>query len=111
MVWGLAFSLVFSSSWAAEEAKKEKEQEKEKEKSECQDKEESSETKHQVVINGQPVAYRAVAGTLILKDENCKPKASMFYISYTKEGANDLRNRPVLFASMAGPDPLLFGCI
>lgn len=103
MVWGLAFSLVFSSSWAAEEAKKEKEQEKEKEKSECQDKEESSETKHQVIINGQPVAYRAVAGTLILKDENCKPKASMFYISYTKEGANDLRNRPVTFCFNGGP--------
>lgn len=99
--WGIAFSLIFSSSWSAEEAKKEKEQETEK--VECNDKEEFSETKHQVTINGQPVAYRAVAGTLILKDEKCKPKASIFYISYTKEDVGQTSDRPVTFCFNGGP--------
>jgi len=99
--WGIAFSLILSLSWSAEETKKEKEQESEK--LECNDKEEFSETKHQIVINGQPVAYRAVAGTLILKDEKCKPKASMFYISYHKEGVDNLSERPITFCFNGGP--------
>jgi len=98
---GFAFSLVFSSSHCAEEAKKDKD--KEKEKVECDDKEISSETRHQILINGQPITYRAVAGTLILKDDQCKPKASMFYISYTKEGTDNLRERPVTFCFNGGP--------
>lgn len=99
--FGITFCLILSSNWSAEEAKKEKESEKEK--AECDDKEEFSETKHQIIINGQPVAYRAVAGTLILKDEKCKPKASMFYISYTKDGVDNLRDRPVTFCFNGGP--------
>jgi len=100
---GIVFSLIFSSNWAVEEVKKEKEKEGEKDKIECNDKEESSESKHQVIINGQPVSYRAVAGTLILKDDHCKPKASMFYISYTKEGTENLRDRPLTFCFNGGP--------
>jgi carboxypeptidase C (cathepsin A) len=99
--WGIVFTLILSSSWSSEEIKKEKEQEAEK--SECNDKEEFSETKHQVVINGQSLNYRAVAGTLILRDEKCKPKASIFYISYTKEGINNLSERPITFCFNGGP--------
>ncbi len=97
--WGIAFTLILSFSWSAEEAKKEKEAEK----AECNDKEELSETKQQLMINGQALDYRAVAGTLILKDENGKPKASIFYISYTKEGTHNLRERPITFCFNGGP--------
>ena len=83
--WSLFFSLLFSLSWADEK------KEREEEKTVCDEKEEFFETKHQVIVNGQPIDYRAVAGTLILKDEKCKPKASMFYISYTKEGVDSLK--------------------
>jgi carboxypeptidase C (cathepsin A) len=99
--WGIAFSFIFSSTWSNEEVKKEKEPETEK--TECKDQEEYVETKHRVMINGQPVDYRAVAGTLILKDEKCKPKASMFYISYTKEGPHQMGERPITFCFNGGP--------
>lgn len=96
---GVTFSLMFSSGLNSEESKKEKEQEK----SECDEKEEISETKHQVLINGQPLAYRATAGNLILKDEKCKSKASIFYISYTKEDNEMGRDRPITFCFNGGP--------
>lgn len=99
--WGMTFALIFSYHLFAEEAKKEKELECGK--IECDGKEEFSETQHQVIINDQPLAYRAVAGTLILKDEKCKPKASMFYISYTKEGIDGFRERPITFCFNGGP--------
>lgn len=98
---GIAFTLMISLRLCADETKKEKEPEAEK--IECNDKEELSETKHQVAINGKMISYRAVAGTLILKDEKCKPKASMFYISYTKEGANNQSERPITFCFNGGP--------
>lgn len=99
---GIIFSIILSSSWSADEVKKEKESEADK--TECNDqKEEISETKHQIMINGQPVVYKATAGTLILKDDKCKPKASMFYISYTKEGTTNLGDRPITFCFNGGP--------
>lgn len=101
---GMIFSLGILSTLVAEESKQvKKETEIEAEKLLCQEKEESSETKHQVVINGQSLGYEAIAGTLLLKDEKCKPKASLFYISYTKEGVTDLRERPITFCFNGGP--------
>lgn len=99
--WGIAVTLILSSICSAEEIKKEKEQRAEK--SECNEQEEFSETKHQVIINGQPVDYFAVAGTLILTDEQCKPKASIFYISYTKAGTDTRSERPITFCFNGGP--------
>ncbi|MFI0435338.1 MAG: S10 family peptidase [Parachlamydiaceae bacterium] len=95
---GISLSLFFSSGWS-EESKKEKK----KEKSQCDEKEVMSETRHEILINGQPMAYRAVAGTMILKDENCKGKASLFYISYVKEGGEASRERPITFCFNGGP--------
>ena len=95
--FGLSFSLIFASS--AEEAKKEAPQDTNK----CMDKEEFSETDHQVTINGKPINYKAVAGTLLLKDEKCDSKASIFFISYTKEGTKDLSERPITFCFNGGP--------
>lgn len=69
----------------------------------CLDKEETVETSHETTINGQKIAYKAIAGTLILKDEKCNPKASVFYISYTKEGTKDTSQRPISFCFNGGP--------
>lgn len=98
---GTVFSLILSSNLYSEEAKKEKG--KEVEKVECDEKEEFSETLHQVTINDTIVKYKAVAGTLILKDEKCKQKASIFYISYTKEGTENAGDRPITFCFNGGP--------
>lgn len=95
------FLLIGLFGWSSEEVKKEKEPGSEK--TGCYEEEERSETKHQVIINGETLTYRAVAGTLLLKDEKCKPKASIFYISYTKEGISNFRERPVTFCFNGGP--------
>ncbi len=69
----------------------------------CVTKDEAIETSHEITINGKKIAYKAVAGTLILKDEKCNPKASVFYISYIKEGVDNTANRPISFCFNGGP--------
>ena len=55
-----------------------------------------------VTIGGQTINYTARAGTMIMKDEEGKPRASFFFISYTKDGA-DPAQRPVTFTFNGGP--------
>ncbi|MHB8424866.1 MAG: S10 family peptidase [Gammaproteobacteria bacterium] len=55
-----------------------------------------------VTVEGQAIKYKAVAGTLILKDKDGKPTGSMFYVAYFKQGANPA-NRPVTFFYNGGP--------
>ena len=61
------------------------------------------ESKHKVTIAGQEISYKAVAGTILLRDEEDKPTASIFYIAYTREGRDDLTKRPVTFSFNGGP--------
>lgn len=62
-----------------------------------------SQTSHAVVLSGTEVKYTATAGTLLLKDENEKPKAQVFFVAYTKDGVTDVARRPVTFAYNGGP--------
>ncbi|HKV97724.1 MAG TPA: peptidase S10 [Gammaproteobacteria bacterium] len=64
--------------------------------------EEKSVTQGSVTVEGQRVDYDATAGTIILKNKDDKPIGSMFYIAYTKRGANPA-NRPVTFFYNGGP--------
>lgn len=61
-----------------------------------------STTHHTTSINGKSITYTARAGTMVLKDENGKPKASVFYISYSKDDEN-AGKRPVTFFFNGGP--------
>ncbi|MGA9852510.1 MAG: peptidase S10 [Gammaproteobacteria bacterium] len=61
-----------------------------------------STTQGSVTVEGQRINYKAVAGTLILKDKDGKPTGSMFYVAYLKDGA-DPSNRPVTFFYNGGP--------
>lgn len=65
--------------------------------------EEFSETFHEVTIDGQPLRYKAIAGNLLLRDDKDKPKAGIFFISYTKEGVRDNKLRPITFCFNGGP--------
>lgn len=65
-------------------------------------KEEAVETSHTVTINGQPISYKAIAGTLVLKDDNGKEKASIFYTAYIKDG-EEPGKRPITFCFNGGP--------
>ncbi len=91
-------------------AKKDKkgEQSSQKDKKDKKDKpappaEKTVKSKHTVVIDGQEIAYTATAGTLILKDEEDKPKASLFYVAYTRDGVEDMARRPLTFSFNGGP--------
>ena len=74
-------------------------------------------SKGSVTVGGNPIAYDAYAGTLIVhpkgwddvpqnnpdKDPKNQPaEASMFYVAYFKSGANDTQ-RPVTFLYNGGP--------
>jgi carboxypeptidase C (cathepsin A) len=66
-------------------------------------KEESSVTEHTIQLGGQTIAYKATAGTVLLKDDKDKPTASMFYVAYTRNDVKDFSQRPIAFLYNGGP--------
>ncbi len=66
-------------------------------------KEESTVTDHSIKVGGQTIAYKATAGTLLLKDDMGEATASVFYTAYTKSDVKDASTRPITFAYNGGP--------
>lgn len=60
-------------------------------------------TKHSARIGGQEIKYTATAGTIVMKTEEGDPKATVFYIAYTRDDVSDLSQRPVMFTFNGGP--------
>ncbi|MGA9294906.1 MAG: hypothetical protein WCE54_10745 [Ignavibacteriaceae bacterium] len=65
-------------------------------------KSEKSVTDHLIQINGKTIKYTATAGTLILKDKEGNPEASMDYFAYVAKDGNE-KQRPITFAFNGGP--------
>jgi carboxypeptidase C (cathepsin A) len=65
--------------------------------------EEKSQTKHTAIVNGEAIPYTATAGTYLLKDEEGKPKATIFYVAYTRDGVAKIEDRPITFSFNGGP--------
>mgnify|MGYP000638586496 CR=1 FL=1 len=65
--------------------------------------EKSSVTRGSVKIGGQQVNYTATAANYIVKGEDGTPKASFFFVSYTKDDVADKTKRPVSFIYNGGP--------
>jgi len=61
-----------------------------------------STTSHTITVNGEAIKYTARAGTMIMKDEDGTPRASIFFVAYTRDGA-DPAKRPVMFSFNGGP--------
>jgi carboxypeptidase C (cathepsin A) len=59
-------------------------------------------THHTIAIGGRRIAYTARAGTILLRDAEHEPTASMFYVAYTADNT-DARKRPVTFLWNGGP--------
>ena len=59
-------------------------------------------THHTIALNGKHIAYTARAGTILLRDKENEPTASVFYVAYTADHA-DARERPVTFLWNGGP--------
>ena len=64
---------------------------------------EAVETSHQATVAGETFNYTATAGTIVLKEEDGKPKASIFYIAYTRDDKDDMAKRPLTFSFNGGP--------
>jgi carboxypeptidase C (cathepsin A) len=60
------------------------------------------ETKHALKLDGKVLEYNATAGTMVLRDDDGKARANVFFVAYTKTGA-DLQKRPITFAYNGGP--------
>ncbi len=60
-------------------------------------------SKHSLKIGGQEIKYTATAGTILLKLEDGTPKASIFYVAYTKDDVSDAGQRPITFSFNGGP--------
>lgn len=65
--------------------------------------EKSSVTHHSARIGGQQINYTATAATYVIKSDDGTPKATMFYVAYTKDGVPDIAKRPVSFVYNGGP--------
>lgn len=60
-------------------------------------------TDHLITIQGQELHYQGTCGTLVMKDDQGKAKASIFFIAYTKKGVDDRSQRPLTISFNGGP--------
>ena len=72
-------------------------------------------TRHSTTINKKKINYTVTTGTIVLKEEldkegeeagksdGEKPKASIFFVAYTKDGTRNLSKRPITFSFNGGP--------
>ena len=73
------------------------------------------ESKHTILLGGQPLSYTVTCGTIVLKEETEKtgekageaegekPKATIFFTAYTQDGVADKAARPLTFSFNGGP--------
>jgi carboxypeptidase C (cathepsin A) len=98
-----ATSAIHSVAFAADGDKK-AEAQKEDDKEKKDDlKETLTTTEHVAKVQGKELKYTATAGKLVMRDDEGKPKALIFFIAYTKNGVDELSHRPVTFAFNGGP--------
>jgi carboxypeptidase C (cathepsin A) len=65
--------------------------------------EDSSVTLHTIRIGGQTIPYRAMAATLLLKNDSGAPIGRLYYTAYTRTDARDPSTRPLAFVYNGGP--------
>jgi carboxypeptidase C (cathepsin A) len=63
----------------------------------------ASATQHRLRLGGKEIEYTATAGTLIVRDDDDKPIASIGYVAYTRRDGKSGGVRPVTFAFNGGP--------
>jgi len=64
--------------------------------------EKTSVTHHSARVGGQQINYTATAATYVIRADDGSPKATMFYVAYTKDGV-DASRRPLSFVYNGGP--------
>src|SRR6266481_4709700 len=102
----LAFTPFFAATAqerAQEKETKTTEKEKPSEPTPPPPKEESSVTEHSIKIGGQTIPYKAIAGTILLKNEKDEPQALIYSTTYARSDVKDLSQRPISFIYNGGP--------
>lgn len=72
------------------------------------------ETKHQVRIGDEQISYTVTTGTLVLHEEQFnkekddepsiqRPRATIFFVAYTRDDVEDRAARPITFSFNGGP--------
>src|SRR5271155_1621450 len=103
-ILSLQFSMVaFAQQPATPAAEKPKDEKAKDDKDKKTPEEKIVTSKHSVRIGGQEIKYTATAGTILLKLEDGTPKASIFYVAYTKDDVSDVSQRPIAFTFNGGP--------
>ena len=67
-------------------------------------------SEHSIEIDGQPISYRAVVGSILLRNQEEEVTAELFYTAYLrtgKDGEPD-SSRPVMFSFNGGPGSASF---
>jgi carboxypeptidase C (cathepsin A) len=64
---------------------------------------EVSTTSHTARIDGKVIAYKALAGTMQLRNNDDEPIALHGFTAYIKEGVTDPKTRPISFVFNGGP--------
>ena len=59
--------------------------------------------KQALTLDGVRLPYTVTAGTLVLRDDAGKARASIFYVAYTRDGVDAPAARPVTFSFNGGP--------
>ena len=62
-----------------------------------------STTRHSIALGAAKLEYEATAGQLVLKGEDGKPRAGIFFTAYTKADVKDQTTRPITFLFNGGP--------
>ena len=59
--------------------------------------------RHRIIVGGRSIDYTAGAGTVVVRDDEHTPLASVFYTSYVADREEDDPPRPVTFLFNGGP--------
>lgn len=65
--------------------------------------EKSSITHHRAQVGGEEIAYTATAADYVIKADDGTPKATFFFVAYTKDNVPDIARRPLSFVYNGGP--------
>jgi carboxypeptidase C (cathepsin A) len=65
--------------------------------------EKTSVTHHKARVGGQEISYTATAATYVVRNDESEPKATIFFVAYTKDDVADASKRPLSFVYNGGP--------
>lgn len=60
-------------------------------------------TRHKTEIAGKTIDYTTTVGTLVMKSDDGKAKAEIFFTAYTRDDVKEKTSRPITFCFNGGP--------